>query len=68
MLLDEKIMLRKRFVIETVFDILKCEMGLEHSPLLIRRYTIISLVLLEITFRISALPSFPRCEGAAPNG
>src|SRR4029079_13750544 len=31
MLLDEKIMLRKRFVIETVFDILKCEMGLEHS-------------------------------------
>jgi len=31
MLLDEKIMLRKRFVIETVFDILKCEMGLKHS-------------------------------------
>ena len=27
----DKIMLRKRFVIETVFDILKCEMGLEHS-------------------------------------
>jgi len=31
MLLSDKIMLRKRFVIETVFDILKCEMGLEHS-------------------------------------
>jgi hypothetical protein len=31
MLLGDKIMLRKRFVIETVFDILKCEMGLEHS-------------------------------------
>jgi hypothetical protein len=31
MLLDDKIMLRKRFVIETVFDILKCEMGLEHT-------------------------------------
>ena len=29
--LKDKIMLRKRFVIETVFDILKCEMGLEHS-------------------------------------
>jgi hypothetical protein len=27
----DKIMLRKRFVIETVLDILKCEMGLEHS-------------------------------------
>ncbi len=24
-------MLRGRFVIETVFDILKCQMGLEHS-------------------------------------
>src|SRR4051812_685510 len=32
MLLGDKIMLRKRFVIETVFDILKCDMGLEHSP------------------------------------
>ncbi len=31
MLLGDKIMLRRRFVIETVFDILKCEMGLEHS-------------------------------------
>jgi hypothetical protein len=31
MLLGDKIMLRKRFVIETVFDILKSEMGLEHS-------------------------------------
>ena len=29
--LGDKIMLRKRFVIETVLDILKCEMGLEHS-------------------------------------
>jgi hypothetical protein len=27
----DKVMLRKRFVIETVLDILKCEMGLEHS-------------------------------------
>jgi len=27
----DKIMLHKRFVIETVLDILKCEMGLEHS-------------------------------------
>src|SRR6187200_282068 len=31
MLLDEKNMLRKRFVIETVYDILKCAMGLEYS-------------------------------------
>jgi Transposase DDE domain len=31
MLLGDKIMLRKRFLIETVLDILKCEMGLEHS-------------------------------------
>ena len=31
MLLGDKIMLRKRFVIETVFAILKCEMGLEHT-------------------------------------
>src|SRR5919202_1129962 len=31
MLLGDKIMLRKRFVIETVFDILKSEMGLEHT-------------------------------------
>src|SRR5690349_9755151 len=31
MLLGDKIMLRRRFVIETVLDILKCEMGLEHS-------------------------------------
>ena len=31
MLLDDKILLRKRFVIETVFDILKCAMGLEHT-------------------------------------
>jgi Transposase DDE domain len=31
MLLGDKILLRKRFVIETVFDILKCDMGLEHS-------------------------------------
>jgi hypothetical protein len=30
--LADKLMLRKRFVIETVLDILKCEMGLEHSP------------------------------------
>jgi transposase len=29
--LADKIMLRKRFLIETVLDILKCEMGLEHS-------------------------------------
>jgi IS5 family transposase len=29
--LTDKLMLRKRFLIETVFDILKCEMGLEHS-------------------------------------
>jgi hypothetical protein len=29
--MGDKIMLRKRFVIETVLDILKCEMGLEHS-------------------------------------
>ena len=29
--LADKIMVRKRFVIETVLDILKCEMGLEHS-------------------------------------
>jgi hypothetical protein len=29
--LADKIMLRKRFVIETVLNILKCEMGLEHS-------------------------------------
>jgi hypothetical protein len=29
--LADKIMLHKRFVIETVLDILKCEMGLEHS-------------------------------------
>jgi hypothetical protein len=29
--LAEKLMLRKRFVIETVLDILKCEIGLEHS-------------------------------------
>src|SRR5215210_1623881 len=29
--LADKIMLRKRFVIETVLDILKSEMGLEHS-------------------------------------
>jgi hypothetical protein len=31
MLLGDKILLRKRFVIETVLDILKCEMGLEHT-------------------------------------
>jgi hypothetical protein len=31
MLLSDKIMLRKRFLIETVLDILKCEMGLEHT-------------------------------------
>ena len=31
MLLGDKILLRKRFVIETVLDILKCDMGLEHS-------------------------------------
>jgi IS5 family transposase len=30
--LADKIMLRKRFVIETVLDTLKSEMGLEHSP------------------------------------
>jgi Transposase DDE domain len=29
--LADKLMRRKRFVIETVLDILKCEMGLEHS-------------------------------------
>jgi IS5 family transposase len=29
--LAEKVMLRKRFLIETVLDILKCDMGLEHS-------------------------------------
>ena len=29
--LADKIMLRKRFLIETVLDTLKCEMGLEHS-------------------------------------
>jgi hypothetical protein len=29
--LADKLMLRKRFVIETVLDILKCDMGLEHS-------------------------------------
>jgi len=29
--LADKLMLRKRFIIETVLDILKCEMGLEHS-------------------------------------
>ena len=29
--LADKLVLRKRFVIETVLDILKCEMGLEHS-------------------------------------
>jgi Transposase DDE domain len=29
--LADKLMLRKRFVIETVIDILKCGMGLEHS-------------------------------------
>jgi Transposase DDE domain len=29
--LTDKLMLRRRFVIETVLDILKCEMGLEHS-------------------------------------
>jgi hypothetical protein len=29
--LADKLMLRKRFVVETVLDILKCEMGLEHS-------------------------------------
>src|ERR1700709_23295 len=29
--LADKLILRKRFVIETVLDILKCEMGLEHS-------------------------------------
>ena len=29
--LADKLMLRQRFVIETVLDILKCEMGLEHS-------------------------------------
>jgi len=29
--LAEKLMLRKRFIIETVLDILKCDMGLEHS-------------------------------------
>ena len=31
MLPGDKILLRKRFVIETVLDILKCDMGLEHS-------------------------------------
>jgi Transposase DDE domain len=31
MLLADKLMLRKRFVIETVRDILKCGMGLEHA-------------------------------------
>ena len=31
MLLGDTIMLRKRFVIETVLDTLKSEMGLEHS-------------------------------------
>jgi bacterioferritin (cytochrome b1) len=31
MALADKLMLRKRFVIETVLDILKCDMGLEHS-------------------------------------
>jgi Transposase DDE domain len=31
MVLGDKIMLRKRFVIETVLDILKSEMGLEHT-------------------------------------
>ena len=29
--LADKLMLRKRFAIETVLDILKCDMGLEHS-------------------------------------
>ena len=29
--LADKVMLRKRFVIETVLNVLKCEMGLEHS-------------------------------------
>jgi hemin uptake protein HemP len=29
--LTEKLMLRKRFVVETVLDVLKCEMGLEHA-------------------------------------
>ncbi len=29
--LSDKLMLRKRFVIETLLDILKSEMGLEHS-------------------------------------
>ena len=29
--LADQIMLRRRFVIETVLDILKCDMGLEHS-------------------------------------
>ena len=29
--LADKLMPRKRFVIETVLDILNCEMGLEHS-------------------------------------
>jgi hypothetical protein len=29
--LADKLMLRKRFVLETVLDTLKCEMGLEHS-------------------------------------
>jgi IS5 family transposase len=29
--LAHKVMLRKRFLVETVLDILKCEMGLEHS-------------------------------------
>ena len=31
LLLADKRLLRQRFVIETVLDILKCEMGLEHS-------------------------------------
>jgi DDE family transposase len=31
MVLGDKIMLRKRFVIETVLDILKSDMGLEHT-------------------------------------
>src|SRR6188472_4263008 len=44
MLLDEKIMLRKRFVIETVFDILKCEMGLEHSRHRSPRNTIVHVL------------------------
>jgi hypothetical protein len=31
MLMADKIMLRKRFIIETVLDTFKCEMGLKHS-------------------------------------